>query len=86
MSNQWKGKAIRETNLGIHVTKTLANSADGNIFKVYEMVVSATRGEVQKKGAVKYFTPAFTASGLDTEVAAAADEFCRDTLIPYLNQ
>jgi hypothetical protein len=60
--------------------------ASGSIFKVYEMVVSATRGEAQKKGAVKYFTPTFTAGALGTEVAAAADEFCRDKLIPYLNQ
>jgi len=60
--------------------------ASGSIFKVYEMVVSATRGEAQKKGAVKYFTPTFTAGELDAEVAATADQFCKEKLIPYLNQ
>jgi len=39
MSGQWKGKAIRETNLGIHVTKTLANLADANIFTTYGRVL-----------------------------------------------
>ena len=38
MSGQWKGKAIRESTLGIHVTKTLATLADGNIFATYGRV------------------------------------------------
>lgn len=53
---------------------------------IYGGTVSATKGEQQKKGAVKYFTPVFTISALDSEVAASADEFCRESLIPYLNQ
>jgi len=39
MSGQWKGKAIRESTLGIHVTKTLACLADGNIFATYGRVL-----------------------------------------------
>jgi len=39
MSGQWKGKAIRESTLGIHVEKQLATLADGNIFKVYGRVL-----------------------------------------------
>ena len=60
--------------------------ATGNIFKVYEGVVSASRGEQQKKGSVKYFTPNFVLSEIPEGVAAAADEFCKDKLIPYLEQ
>jgi len=39
MSTQWKGKAIREENLGIHVEKQLATLADGNIFATYGRVL-----------------------------------------------
>jgi len=39
MSSQWKGKAIRESTLGIHVAKTLACLADGNIFATYGRVL-----------------------------------------------
>jgi len=39
MSGQWKGKAIRESTLGIHVNKTLATLADGNIFATYGRVL-----------------------------------------------
>lgn len=60
--------------------------ASGNVFKVYEGVVSASRGEQQKKGSVKYFTPNFVLSEIPEGVAAAADEFCKETLIPYLEQ
>ncbi len=60
--------------------------ASGSIFKVYEGVVSASRGEQQKKGSVKYFTPNFVLSEIPEGVAAAADEFCKDKLIPYLEQ
>jgi hypothetical protein len=60
--------------------------ASGNIFKVYEGVVSASRGEQQKKGAVKYYTPNFVLSALPEGVDAIADEFCVDQLQPYLNQ
>jgi hypothetical protein len=60
--------------------------ASGSIFKVYEGVVSASRGEAQKKGAVKYYTPNFMLSALPEGVDAIADEFCVDQLQPYLNQ
>ena len=39
MSGQWKGKAVREGTLGIHVQKQLATLADGNIFKTYGRVL-----------------------------------------------
>lgn len=53
---------------------------------IYNSTISATRGEQQKKGAVKYFTPTFTSGSLDSDVAVIADEFCKNQLIPYLNQ
>ena len=39
MSSQWKAKAIRETNLGIRVEKSLAALADANIFTTYGRVL-----------------------------------------------
>ena len=39
MSNPTKGKAVRETTIGLHVTKTLATLADGNIFATYGRVL-----------------------------------------------
>ncbi len=60
--------------------------ASGNIFQVYEGIVSASRGEQQKKGAVKYYTPNFVLSPLTEEVKAIADDFDRDHLKSYLNQ
>ena len=60
--------------------------ASGNIFMVYEGVVSASRGEQQQKGAVKYYTPNFVLSPLPEGVDAIADEFCIGQLQPYLNQ
>ena len=60
--------------------------AEGNIFKVYEKQVSAARGAEQKKGAVKYFTPDFVSSELDESVAAMANSFCDEQLMPYLEQ
>ncbi len=64
-------------------SKFVESTGLGNI---YNSSVSASKGEQQKKGAVKYFTPTFTAGALDPEVATTADEFCREKLIPYLNQ
>ena len=58
----------------------------GNIFEVYKGSVSAARGEQQKKGSVKYYTPDFVLSDLSEDVEAAADLFCTETLMPYLNQ
>ena len=60
--------------------------ASGNIFKVYEGVISASRGEQQKKGSVKYYTPNFVLSEIPEGVAATADEFCKEKLMPYLEQ
>jgi hypothetical protein len=60
--------------------------ASGNIFKVYEGVISASRGEQQKKGSVKYYTPNFVLSEISEGVAATADEFCKEKLMPYLEQ
>jgi len=60
--------------------------ASGNIFKVYSATVTAARGEQQKKGSVKYYTPTFVLNPLVEEVAVAADEFDRDFLKPYLEQ
>jgi hypothetical protein len=60
--------------------------ASGNIFAVYKGVVSASRGEQQKKGAVKYYTPNFVLGEIAEADSAAADEFCNTTLMPYLNQ
>lgn len=60
--------------------------ASGSIFKIYEGVISASRGEQQKKGSVKYYTPNFVLSEIPEGVAAAADEFCKEKLMPYLEQ
>lgn len=57
-----------------------------NLSGVYSSVITASKGEQQKKGAVKYFTPTFSVAPVSVEVAEVADEFCRDKLIPYLNQ
>ena len=60
--------------------------ASGNIFAVYKGTVSASRGEQQKKGAVKYYTPNFILGELAEADSAAANEFCSEILMPYLNQ
>src|SRR4030042_425289 len=39
MSNPTEGKAIREMTLGLHVTKTKATLADGNLFTIYGRVL-----------------------------------------------
>lgn len=59
---------------------------DNKLGVIYNSTISASRGEQQKKGAVKYFTPTFSSGSLEPEVAAAADEFCKNQLIPYLDQ
>jgi hypothetical protein len=58
----------------------------GSIFEVYKGVVSASRGEQQKKGAVKYYTPDFVLGEMPEGVDVVADKFCADLLMPYLNQ
>lgn len=74
---QFSGACLRDWSAFVEAT---------GLGNVYNSVVRSSKGDQQKKGAVKYFTPTFTASTLDAEVAAQADEFCREKLIPYLNQ
>lgn len=74
---QFSGACLRDWSAFVEAT---------GLGNVYNSVVTSSKGDQQKKGAVKYFTPTFTAGALDTEVAAVADEFCREKLIPYLNQ
>lgn len=64
-------------------SKFVETNSLGNI---YSATVTASRGDQQKKGAVKYFTPSFVLTALDGAVAADADAFCREQLNPYLDQ
>lgn len=53
---------------------------------VYGQKVTATRGEQQKKGSVKYYSPEFKLSKADPEILANADELTITELKPYLEQ
>lgn len=51
MSNPTRGKAVRETTLGISATKTLASLADANIFTTYgKILITLLMGEVTGVG------------------------------------
>lgn len=54
------------------------------IKELYNFVLSASRGEEQKKGKVKFFRPKFDQSPLPQEVAEAADKFDHEELQPFL--
>ena len=58
---------------------------ENNIFEIYKHLVVSEKGEQQKKGAVKYYTPEFKLEALSDEDAALADEFDISVLKPYLD-
>ena len=74
---QFSGACLRDWSAFVETTG-LAN--------VYNSVIAASKGEQQKKGAVKYFTPTFATANLPASVEDLADEFCREKLAPYLDQ
>lgn len=53
---------------------------------IYQYIVTATKGEQQKKGAVKFYTPVFTFVKADDDLCSQADEFTAQKLDPYINQ
>lgn len=54
--------------------------------EIYKKAITASRGDQQKKGAVKYYMPVFTLFDPEAEVFEQADEFTVTELKPYLEQ
>lgn len=54
--------------------------------KLYSSLIKSARGDQQKKGAVKYYTPTFTLSEASEADLADAKDFDENQLQPYLTQ
>ncbi len=58
---------------------------ENKLSRVYQSLVSVTRGDQEKKGRVVYYKPRFTLEPLPEELKAQADEFDKTMLRPYLD-
>ena len=54
--------------------------------KIYGYMITAKRGQEQKKGRVTYYTPMFEHTTISGDLSNKADEYDSDLLQPYLNQ
>lgn len=59
-------------------------SAEG-LKNIYKYLITASKGDQQKKGAVKYYTPVFSVADADEDLCQRADDFTDQLLAPYLD-
>jgi len=61
-------------------------TGETQMFKVYKSLVTAVKGEQQKKGKVLYYMPTFTTEDLTLELSGDADAAYVNMIKPYLTQ
>ena len=59
--------------------------SDVGIGKIYSYLITTSKGDQQKKGSVKFFTPTFSVVEADEDLCNKADAFTDEKLTPYLD-